>query len=83
MVVMHDLTLAAAYCDRLALLHRGRLVAIGTPLEVLTEATLREVYGPLVSVIPHPRTGLPVIAPDTVGQDAAQGVETAPEADDG
>lgn len=89
MVVMHDLTLAAAYCDRVALLDGGRLVAVGTPSEVLTEERLRRVYGALISVIPHPRTGLPVIAPDTVGIGSVRPSATVlsagapPEGDDG
>ena len=41
---IHDLSLAARYCDRLCLLHQGRLHAIGTPREVLTRSNLREVY---------------------------------------
>lgn len=43
--VLHDLTLAARYCDRLLLLHQGRLVADGPPAAVLTEERLAEVYG--------------------------------------
>lgn len=66
MVVMHDLTLAAAYCDRLALLAEGRVVAAGTPSEVVTEDLLRQIYGPLITVIAHPQSGLPVIVPGTV-----------------
>lgn len=42
--VLHDLTLAARYCDRLLLLDNGRLVGDGTPQEVLSHATLRSVY---------------------------------------
>ncbi len=44
-VVMHDLTLASRFCDRLLLLHRGEAMALGPPAEVLTEATLARVYG--------------------------------------
>ncbi|OLF18554.1 ABC transporter ATP-binding protein [Actinophytocola xanthii] len=44
LVALHDLALAARYCDRLLLLHRGELVAHGTPTEVLTPALLRQVY---------------------------------------
>lgn len=44
-VVLHDLSLAAAYCDRLALLDRGRIAAAGRPRTVLTRKALREVYG--------------------------------------
>ena len=43
--VLHDLTMAARYCDRLLLLNGGRLVADGKPLEVLTPERLRSVYG--------------------------------------
>jgi len=44
-VVLHDLTLAARYCDRLLLLDRGTVVAEGRPREVLTEECLAAVYG--------------------------------------
>lgn len=43
--VLHDLNMAARFCDRLVLLDRGRLYATGVPADVLTEAALREVYG--------------------------------------
>ena len=44
-VVLHDLTLAARYADRVALLLDGRLHADGTPHEVLVDATLRSCFG--------------------------------------
>jgi iron complex transport system ATP-binding protein len=43
--VLHDLTLASRFCDRLALLDRGRLVAQGDVATVLTPANLQAVYG--------------------------------------
>src|SRR3546814_4187172 len=45
MVVMHDLGMASRFCDRLLLLSEGRLAADGGSAEVLTEETLRAVYG--------------------------------------
>jgi cobalamin transport system ATP-binding protein len=48
---MHDLTAAAQFCDRVALLDRGSLRGFGTPGEVLTEALLRDVFEPTVRVI--------------------------------
>jgi iron complex transport system ATP-binding protein len=42
---LHDLGLAARHCSRLLMLSRGRLVADGTPEQVLTEANLKEVFG--------------------------------------
>ncbi|WP_159979519.1 MULTISPECIES: ABC transporter ATP-binding protein [unclassified Novosphingobium] len=43
--VLHDLTMAARYCDHLLLIERGMLVAEGTPAQVLTAERLRTVYG--------------------------------------
>ena len=44
-VVLHDLAAAARYCDRLVLLHEGRVVGDGAPGAVLTDAALATVYG--------------------------------------
>lgn len=43
-VVMHDLSLATRSCDRLAVLHRGRVAADGTPGTILDDPLLREVF---------------------------------------
>lgn len=43
--VLHDLALAARYCDRLVMLHHGRIVADDTPVHVLTPERLAAVYG--------------------------------------
>ncbi|MFB4315833.1 ABC transporter ATP-binding protein [Actinomadura sp. 21ATH] len=56
-VALHDLNLAAAHCDRLCVLDGGRLVADGTPAEVLTPALLARVYRVDAEVAAHPRTG--------------------------
>jgi iron complex transport system ATP-binding protein len=42
--ILHDLNLAALYCDRLALLKNGRLFCCGTPEEVLTYTNVKAVY---------------------------------------
>ena len=63
LVAIHDLTLAAQYCDRLLLLSEGRLYAEGPPGEVLTEDSIRAVYGASVSVVAHPLAGTPVVLP--------------------
>ncbi len=52
-VVLHDLTLAARFCDRVVVLEAGQLKADGTPAEVLTPATLAEVFGVTVHVGRH------------------------------
>ncbi|SCL17503.1 ABC transporter ATP-binding protein [Micromonospora inyonensis] len=43
-VTLHDLNLAAQYCDRLVLLHAGRVVAAGAPAEVLTADRIAQAY---------------------------------------
>ena len=43
--ILHDLTMAARYCDRLVLLNGGRVAGDGAPLDVLSVTNLREVYG--------------------------------------
>jgi iron complex transport system ATP-binding protein len=55
--VLHDLNLAAQYCERLLLLHEGRLARAGTPTEVITYANLTEVYGVEVYVALNDITG--------------------------
>lgn len=57
--VLHDLNLAAQYCDRLVLLKDGRIHADGTPDEVITEQNIQQVYGAQVCVYPHPVNALP------------------------
>ena len=58
---VHDLTLAAQFCDRIALMSGGRFVAVGTPVEVLTADRIRDVYGAEVRVMDHPETGRPIV----------------------
>jgi iron complex transport system ATP-binding protein len=62
-VVLHDLNLAAAYADRIALLANGRLVATGSAAEVLTPERIESVYGQAVEVLTHPVSGASVIVP--------------------
>lgn len=62
-VVLHDLGLAAAYADRVAVLRGGALAVEGAPGEVFTAELLSEVYRQPVEVFPHPRTGAPLVTP--------------------
>ncbi|ARF61399.1 MULTISPECIES: heme ABC transporter ATP-binding protein [Streptomyces] len=62
-VVLHDLGLAAAYADRAAVLHEGRIAELGPPEQVFGGDLLGEVYRQPVEVFPHPRTGKPLIVP--------------------
>lgn len=63
LVVVHDLTLAAQFCDAVLLLAGGRVLAFGPPAVVLTAPVLRGAFGGEVDVFPHPRTGRPVVLP--------------------
>jgi iron complex transport system ATP-binding protein len=53
-VVVHDLGLAAAHRDRIALLGAGRSEACGPPAEMLTSALLSHPYGQKMEVVAHP-----------------------------
>lgn len=59
--MLHDLSLAGAYADRVALMQDGRIRALGTPVEVLTEQLVEEVYAVDVEVLV--RDGRPLIVP--------------------
>jgi iron complex transport system ATP-binding protein len=56
-VALHDLNLAAMFCDHLAVLKEGRVVAAGTPERILTEALIRDVFGVKAHVERSPHHG--------------------------
>jgi iron complex transport system ATP-binding protein len=60
--VLHDLNAAARFAGRLALLHEGRVLAIGTPDQVLTPGLLRTAYGVEAAILPGP-DGQPIVLP--------------------
>ncbi|MFJ9552322.1 ABC transporter ATP-binding protein [Nocardiopsis sp. NPDC101807] len=62
-MVLHDLNLAARYADQLIALADGRLHAMGEPAQVLTEDSVRAVFGLESRVIPDPTTGRPLMLP--------------------
>lgn len=77
-VVLHDLALAGRFCNRLVLLHAGRVVAQGRPDDVLTDALLAQVYRVRVlrlqpddsspaAVLPWQRLAPPSLAPEVSG----------------
>jgi iron complex transport system ATP-binding protein len=59
MTTLHDLNLAAQYCDRLVMLSNGGIYCHGAPRMVINAQTIKEVYGAEVYVYPHPVNGLP------------------------
>lgn len=61
LVILHDLNLAARYCDRLLLLHNGRPQALDSPAAVLRPEPLKALFGLDVLVQAHPERGHPLI----------------------
>lgn len=61
-MVLHDLNLASLYADTMLLLHRGRVLAFGSPGEVITPGAVSEAYGARVLVTPHPLEGRPQVS---------------------
>jgi iron complex transport system ATP-binding protein len=59
----HDLNLAAALCDTLVLVREGRVLMQGPTSEVLTSATVEELYGVIADVTFHERAGHMTVIP--------------------
>ena len=59
--VVHDLNLAARFADQIVLLNQGRVVATGTPAEVLTVERIREVFGVEPTFVPVAQTSVHLI----------------------
>lgn len=64
--VLHDVNLAARYCDRIVLLSHGAVEAIGPPAEVLTPETIHAVYGVEVAVRKDPLSNSVYVMPRSV-----------------
>jgi len=62
-MVLHDLNLAARYADRLVTMKDGKIVAHGSPAEIMTESMLAEVFGLTARVITDPVAGTPLVVP--------------------
>ncbi|GGE14235.1 iron complex transport system ATP-binding protein [Gemmobacter megaterium] len=65
--VMHDLNLSSMFADRVALMQDGRLLAHGTPAQVLTDIHLSRAYGCALRVNTVPQVGGPWLVPQSVG----------------
>ncbi len=63
LAALHDLSLAALFCNAIHVLRAGRIVAAGSPAAVLTPETILHAYGADVLVIDHPDTGTPHLIP--------------------
>jgi iron complex transport system ATP-binding protein len=61
LAAIHDLNLAAQYCDRLILIHEKHIYSQGKPAEVITDENIKHVYGAENCVYSHPLNGLPTV----------------------
>ncbi len=59
-VVLHDVNMAARFCHEIVALHSGRMIARGTPDEIMTPGCLQAIYGVPMGVMPHPDTGMSI-----------------------
>lgn len=63
-MVLHDLNFAARFCDRIAALKEGQLVAEGAPETVLTQQTIGQMFGMTCRILSDPRHNTPFVLPD-------------------
>lgn len=58
--VLHDLNMAARYCDQLVALRAGEVIAQGGPEAIMQAGVLGDIYGIPMGILPHPQGGAPV-----------------------
>ena len=63
LAALHDLSLAALFCDTVYLITDGMIITGGPPASVITTEMVRHAYGADVLVIEHPETGTPHLIP--------------------
>jgi len=54
---LHDINMAARYCDHLVALHSGRMLLQGPPAQLMNSEVLAAIYGIRMGVLPHPGNG--------------------------
>jgi len=59
-MVLHDINMAAKFSDHLIALHSGKVIASGSPQELMTPETLMKIYGMELALFEHPNTGQPI-----------------------
>lgn len=58
--VLHDINMAARYCDWMVALRGGETIAQGTPAGLMNSETLEQIYGIPMGILPHPSGSAPV-----------------------
>jgi iron-chelate-transporting ATPase len=62
-MVLHDVNMAARFCDEIVALHSGRLIAKGAPSDIIATEPLKRIYGLEMDVISNPSNGFFIAAP--------------------
>ncbi|WP_193071430.1 MULTISPECIES: heme ABC transporter ATP-binding protein [unclassified Brevibacterium] len=67
-IIVHNLDLAGAYADQIAVISDGTIVAQGPPTDILTADLVSEVYDYPVTIVSDPNTGAPLVVPVRAGR---------------
>lgn len=59
-IILHDINMAARFCDDILALKAGRVLVRGTPETLMTEAELARIFGLRMGILPHPAGGAPL-----------------------
>lgn len=62
-MVLHDLNMAARYADHIIAMKSGKIIAQGSPMEVIEHGIMRDVYGIQASIMEDSYTGMPLMIP--------------------
>ena len=62
-LVIHDLNMACRYADHLVAMSDGRIRVVGRPVDVVSEAMVREIFGVECRILPDPDSGVPMVLP--------------------
>ncbi len=74
LAILHDLNLAALYADRIAVLHQGRLIAVGPPSQVLNSELIQRIFDYPVTIGRHPLyPDCPLMIPHIMGPNGPEG----------
>jgi iron complex transport system ATP-binding protein len=74
LAALHDLSLAALFCDTVYLLADGRIVTSGPPKAVITAEMVRHAYGADVLIVEHPESGTPHLIPRRAPENLSRAV---------
>ena len=65
LMVLHDINLSARYADHIFAMSKGKLVAQGSPSEIISRELMKQIYGLDCQIIEDPVSGTPLIVPES------------------